>query len=329
MGLKKPSGLGVSKKRRSNNEEIQSNKRTRHDAAQQEANEGEEEVVMPSTGEGPVSDLSSLYDKFQNASDQAEASGWLRGVMHESDRLLRNSESPSADEEPLSASDISRIKGFYGAALLRLGLLGPEMRTEGEPVEVRKWLEVALPQLESAPSEFKWDLVSALWSLCAFHDGEEEEEEKWLERARKESEGLTLEGSEGLLGLAGLVLPAASEFMSFQVTERLVEFLANKAEGLEEEKEEEDVQAMLGEAQLVLGSKGADLLAEDHEEVKEATQKALRRGTSHYETRVKRWCAHGCIYLQLWTSILPRPRTLKRTQTNTSPRCARPLPLTV
>lgn len=297
--MKRPAGLGASKKRAAaSTSEKGSTKKTKveadssnHDAAS-ESTIPDESLVVEATGEGAVKDLATLYEKFESASSSEEAANWLRGVMHEADRLLRSEDGEVQEEER------STVHGFYGAALLRLGLLGPELRKEGEPKTLEAWLEVALSQLDAAKDahqhRFAWDQGLALWCSAAVAAAEDQEEQKLVQQAVAHCKALLHDKTEQtmtcFLEFAGLLLPEA-EHLSLKALQALVGLLEEALTTLESGGEENDLKAVEAEGQLVLGSKAAESIAEAQEgeeensgdedhEINKVGRNALSKGMS-------------------------------------------------
>lgn len=315
--MKRPSGLGASKKRATSSSNNQSAseggsknaKRAKVDVAggsssKTQAKEGEratttaalpdESLVMEATGESAVQDLAALYEKFETAASAEEAANWLRGVMHEADRLLRstqqqqqqeqqpNDDEESASEDPaeLEDDDVPTVQGYYGSALLRLGLLGPEMRKEGEPETLDDWVEAALVQLEpaqDASAQFGWDHALALWCSVGREAGQRKEQEMdevirqaaqrsthLLRQSHQSQESDTAEEATTttrlFLGFAGLLLPEAERLLPLPALQALIDVLR---EARQRDSGNLDIQAVEAEGQLVLGSKAVEAVEEE------------------------------------------------------------------
>ena len=137
--MKRPAGLGSSR-----------NKKARTAAPAQEvvpaleapANANSEAIQVETTGSA-VDDLNKLKEQANEAEDAVQALDWCRGIIHESDRLLRN-KGAAAQEDVLDGKDWARVHAIYGWALQQFSDVPAELcKNEEKSINRLEWLEQA------------------------------------------------------------------------------------------------------------------------------------------------------------------------------------------
>lgn len=284
--MKRPAGLGASRKRAAEEHTKPNSKKARTSPSNEAVDETG--VLMESTGEGPVGDLLALYEKFEKAEHSLDAANWLRGVIHESDRLLRNSEELKVDNE---GGEKTMVKGLYGASLLRMGLLGADVRKPDEPQSLMDWLEVALEQLPAEftlkgdyadwDTRFMWDRAVALWLF----EGDQDDTSVTATQALTFSHSMLLSPSttpiDHYLGFAGLLLPE-SDALSVLRLAQLAEFMDAASQNFEkhvkdmDEQRKSDLKAVQAEVNLILGSKVVAMLEPEDDETEEDVDESCK-----------------------------------------------------
>lgn len=137
--MKRPAGLGSSRSKKARTaapaQEVAS-------ATEAPANADSEEVQVETTGSA-VDDLNKLKEQANEAEDAVQALDWCRGIIHESDRLLRN-KGAAAQEDVLDDKDWAKVHAIYGWALQQFSDVPAELcKNEEKSINLLEWLEQA------------------------------------------------------------------------------------------------------------------------------------------------------------------------------------------
>lgn len=105
-------------------------------------NANSEEVEVETSGSA-VQDLLKLKEQANEAEDALAALDWCRGIIHESDRLLRN-KGAAAQEDVIDTKDWAKVHAIYGWALQQFSDVPAELcKNEERAISRIQWLEQA------------------------------------------------------------------------------------------------------------------------------------------------------------------------------------------